>query len=147
MTTQQLEALLIDQALGELSEEASVLLETYLAHFPERRAEAEQARRAVGLTERAVADRPLALEPDGEATMLAFPPGRARLSGGGPPRTRARGRVFPGEGERRVPFPPRGRRWFRWILRPLAVGALPRRGQRAPRRDPPLRSEFLTNIP
>ena len=34
MTTQQLESLLIDQALGELSEEASALLESYLDHFP-----------------------------------------------------------------------------------------------------------------
>ncbi|HRQ88544.1 MAG TPA: hypothetical protein PLA50_07090 [Bacteroidia bacterium] len=73
MTAQQLESLLIDQALGELSDEASALLETYLANFPERIAEAERVRQAVGLTGAAVAARPLALEPETEAVTLAFP--------------------------------------------------------------------------
>lgn len=73
MTAQQLESLLIDQALGELSDEASALLETYLANFPDRHAEARRVRQAVGLTEAAVAARPLALEPEAEAVTLAFP--------------------------------------------------------------------------
>ncbi len=73
MTAKQLESLLIDQALGELSDEASALLETYLANFPERIAEAERVRQAVGLTEAAVAVRPLVLEPEAEVVTLAFP--------------------------------------------------------------------------
>lgn len=77
MTAQQLESLLIDQALGELSDEASALLESYLAHFPERRAEAERVRGAVEWTEAAVLCRPLALEPDissGDGgAVLSFP--------------------------------------------------------------------------
>jgi anti-sigma factor RsiW len=70
MTTKQLEALLIDQALGELSEDASALLEAWLSRFPERRAEAEQIRIAVGLAEAAVVSRPLTLQPN---EPLAFP--------------------------------------------------------------------------
>ena len=78
MTPQQLEALLIDQALGELSEEASVLLELYLDQYPERRAEADRIRNAVGFTESAVVSRPLDLEP-GE-TILAFPRSASRFT-------------------------------------------------------------------
>lgn len=78
MTTQQLEALLIDQALGELSEEASVLLELYLDQHPERRTEADRVRSAVGFTESAVVSRPLDLEP-GE-TILAFPRSASRFT-------------------------------------------------------------------
>ncbi len=74
MTTQQLESLLIDQALGELSEEASALLESYLDHFPERRQEATRVRSAVGLTEAAVLSRPLVYASESEANpeVLTF---------------------------------------------------------------------------
>ncbi len=74
MTTNQLEALLIDQALGELSEDASALLEAWLAHFPERRAEAERIRKAVGFAEAAVVSRPLALQPERPAVFPAVAP-------------------------------------------------------------------------
>ncbi len=70
MTTSQIQALLIDESLGELSEEASALLEAWLAAFPEDRAEAERIRSAVGLTEAAVVSRPLDLAPD---ATIAFP--------------------------------------------------------------------------
>lgn len=63
MTTTQLEALIIDQSLGELSEEASTLLEAWLNQFPDRMAEAEKVREAIGFAGDAVALRPLDLEP------------------------------------------------------------------------------------
>jgi anti-sigma factor RsiW len=78
MTTKQLEALLIDESLGELSEEASALLEAWLERFPESRAEAEEIRRAVGLAEAAVVSRPLDLKmPD----LIAFPSAKPRFPG------------------------------------------------------------------
>jgi len=73
MTTKQLESLLIDQTLGELSEEASALLEAYLVHFPERRDEADQVRRAIALTETAVVARPLVREGETDPVMIPFP--------------------------------------------------------------------------
>lgn len=76
MTAKQLEALLIDRDLGELSEEASALLDAWLAQFPERRAEADRIRETVGLVEVAVLSRPLALEPDG---IVSVPPRHGRL--------------------------------------------------------------------
>ncbi len=73
MNTQQLEALLIDEALGELSEEASALLSTYLDHFPERHSETGQIRRAVELTQAAVASRPLVNRADvGSGEVVPF---------------------------------------------------------------------------
>lgn len=78
MTTKQLEALLIDESLGELSEEASALLEAWLVKFPESRAEAEEIRRAVGLTEAAVESRPLDLE---MPEVMAFPSEKSRFPG------------------------------------------------------------------
>ncbi len=62
MTAKQLESLLIDEALGELSEEASALLDDWLLHVPESRAAADQIRHAVALTGTAVAARPLDLK-------------------------------------------------------------------------------------
>ena len=76
MTTSQLEALLIDETLGELSEETSALLAAYLSHFPEHRVRAEEIRRAVGYTESAVVSRPLELE---SSEILTFPVGRRRF--------------------------------------------------------------------
>lgn len=73
MTTKQLEALLIDQTLGELSEEASALLDAYLVHFPERRGEADQVRRAIALTETAVVTQPLVREAETEPVTIPFP--------------------------------------------------------------------------
>lgn len=73
MTTKQLEALLIDQTLGELSEEASALLQAYLVHFPDRRIEAEQVRFAVGLTETAVLSHPLVREAETDPVTIPFP--------------------------------------------------------------------------
>jgi len=73
MTTKQLEALLIDQTLGELSEEASALLEAYLVHFPERRDEADQVRRAIALTETAVVAHPLVREAEADPVTIPFP--------------------------------------------------------------------------
>lgn len=73
MTTKQLEALLIDQTLGELSEEASALLEAYLVHFPERRDEADQVRRAIALTETAVLSHPLVREAEPDPVTIPFP--------------------------------------------------------------------------
>lgn len=63
MTSTQLEALIIDQSLGELSDEASALLDNWLNHFPDRLAEAGKVREAIGFTGDAVALRPLELEP------------------------------------------------------------------------------------
>lgn len=79
MNAKQLEALFIDQALGELSDEASALLETYLTQFPDRQTEADQIRKAVGLTEAAVASRPLVLQSDHSPEVIAFPKPLARF--------------------------------------------------------------------
>lgn len=73
MTTKQLEALLIDQTLGELSEEASALLEAYLVHFPERRGEADQVRNAIALTETAVVAHPIMREAEADPVAIPFP--------------------------------------------------------------------------
>lgn len=62
MTAKELESLLIDQALDELAPEASALLDSYLEHFPERRAEAERLREALSLTEGAVLQKALVHE-------------------------------------------------------------------------------------
>lgn len=78
MTTKQLEALLIDESLGELSEEASALLEAWLVKFPESRAEAEEIRRAVGLAEAAVVSQPLDLE---MREVMAFSSAKVRFAG------------------------------------------------------------------
>jgi len=75
MTTKQLEALLIDQALGELSEETAALLEAWLDKSPEHRDLAGEIRRAVGHTELAVASRPLEWETE---EIFAFPTPRVR---------------------------------------------------------------------
>lgn len=77
MTTKQLEVLLIDQSLGELSDEASELLEAFLALSPDRRAEAEQVRHAVACTGAAVASQPLPLE---AGEPIPFPVRSARFS-------------------------------------------------------------------
>lgn len=85
MTTKQLEALFIDEALGELSEEASALLEAWLVRFPESRAGAEEIRRAVGLAGAAVVSRPLDLEvPEVKAvsSVKSRLPGLLRLAAG-----------------------------------------------------------------
>lgn len=73
MTAKQLESLLIDQTLGELSEEASALLESYLIQFPERLEEATRVRRAIGLTEAAVLSRPLFCGLDAEENPGVLP--------------------------------------------------------------------------
>lgn len=73
MTTKQLESLFIDQTLGELSEEASALLEAYLVHFPERRDEADQIRRAIALTETAVVAHPLVRGAEDDPVTIPFP--------------------------------------------------------------------------
>jgi ferric-dicitrate binding protein FerR (iron transport regulator) len=75
MTEKQLEALLIDQALGETSGETDALLEAWLEKSPEHRDLAGRIRGAVGLTEGAVVSRPLDLE---AAEILAFPSSGAR---------------------------------------------------------------------
>lgn len=75
MTTKQLEALLIDQALGEMSGEIAALLEAWLEKTPEHRDLAGEIRRAVGIAEVAVVSRPLDLEP---AEIVAFPAIRVR---------------------------------------------------------------------
>lgn len=62
MTTTQLQALLVDEAMGELSEDASALLAAWLEHSPGDRALADEVRRSVALTGAAVASRPLDLE-------------------------------------------------------------------------------------
>ncbi len=77
MTSSQLEALLIDQALGELSEEASALVEAYLAAFPDRRAEASRVRDALLLTEQAVVARPLLGRDDADTPVITLPASRA----------------------------------------------------------------------
>jgi anti-sigma factor RsiW len=85
MTTLQFQALLVDESLGELPEEASALLEAWLVRFPESRAEAEEIRHAVGLAEAAVVSRPLDLEmPEVVAFPSATPrfPGLLRLAAG-----------------------------------------------------------------
>jgi len=76
MTTSQIQALLIDESLGELSEEASALLEAWLAAFPEYRPEAERIRDAVGLAGAAVASRPLVMDTD---EVIAFPASAPRF--------------------------------------------------------------------
>lgn len=78
MTTKQLEALLMDESLGELSEEASALLEAWLERFPKSRAEAEEIRRAVGLVDAAVVSRPLNLE---TPEVMAFPLAKGHFRG------------------------------------------------------------------
>jgi anti-sigma factor RsiW len=62
MTNQQLEALLIDQSLGELPEEISALLDAYLAQSPELNPTAARLRDAVTITEQVVVGRPELLE-------------------------------------------------------------------------------------
>ncbi len=76
MTTSQFQALIIDESLGELSEEASALLAAWLAAFPEHQAEADRIRDAVGLTTQAVASRPLDLRPE---AVVEFPKPASRL--------------------------------------------------------------------
>lgn len=78
MTTSQIQALLIDESLGELSEEASALLAAWLAAFPEHQVEAERIRDAVGLTAEAVVSRPLDLRPE---AVTDFPKTAPRLPG------------------------------------------------------------------
>lgn len=63
MTRPQIEALLIDQALGELSDEASALLEHHLDQTPTDRAYAAEVRLAVGCSASAVAMHPLVKAP------------------------------------------------------------------------------------
>ena len=78
MTTSHIQALLIDESLGELSEEASALLTAWLAAFPEHQAEAQRIRDAVGLTAEAVASRPLDLRAEG---VTEIPKPALRLPG------------------------------------------------------------------
>lgn len=75
MTTQQLESLLIDQALGELPAETAALLEAWLEKTPEHRELAGEIRNAVGLIEVAVVARPFERE---SAEIVAFPASRGR---------------------------------------------------------------------
>ena len=70
MTTKQLEALLLDQALGELPGETAALLEAGLEISPDHRRRAGEIRSAVGLTEAAVVARPLELE---KSEIAVFP--------------------------------------------------------------------------
>lgn len=58
MTTEQLNALLIDQAMEELPAEVSNLLDAYLASNPEARDEARRVRQALGVTREVVGRHP-----------------------------------------------------------------------------------------
>ncbi len=58
MTTEQLNALLVDQAMGELPAEVSDLLNAYLAASPGAREEARRVHRALGLTREVVGRHP-----------------------------------------------------------------------------------------
>lgn len=58
MNQSQIEALLIDQAMGELTEEGSALLDAYLESHPELAAGAGKIRDSLDLTARVVAGRP-----------------------------------------------------------------------------------------
>lgn len=78
MTTAQLEALLIDQALGELSEEASSLLEHHLSLSSEHATLAAEVRDTLKISADAVALRPLVL--GAPPATVPFPlPGRVWL--------------------------------------------------------------------
>lgn len=78
MTTTQLEALLIDQALGELSEEASALLEHHLGLSPDHANLAAEVRDTLGISADAVALRPLV--PGSPPAAVRLPkPGRVWL--------------------------------------------------------------------
>ncbi|MCB1229485.1 MAG: hypothetical protein KDN19_04425 [Verrucomicrobiae bacterium] len=68
MKTEHLNALLIDQSLGELPEEVSHLLEAYLEQNPEHRAVASRTREALGLTEKVVIASPELFCAAGEET-------------------------------------------------------------------------------
>lgn len=58
MNAKHLESLIIDQALDELPEDVSSLLDAYLASHPDSRAEAEDIRDAMGLAHRTLQDHP-----------------------------------------------------------------------------------------
>lgn len=58
MKTEHLNALLIDRALGELPEEVSLLLDSYLEQNPELHVEVNRTHEAVALTGKVVSDRP-----------------------------------------------------------------------------------------
>ncbi len=58
MNAKHLESLIIDQALDELPEDVSALLDAYLATHPDARAEAEDIRDAMGLAHRTLQDHP-----------------------------------------------------------------------------------------
>lgn len=79
MTSKQLEALLIDQALGELSEEAAALLDHYLERNPDQAEFAVQVRGAVGVSSAAVAMRPLVVAA-APAAPRALPDGLRRVA-------------------------------------------------------------------
>lgn len=58
MNAEQLEALIIDQSLGELPDDVSALLDAYLAQHPDQAAVAPRIRNALAATEAAVTERP-----------------------------------------------------------------------------------------
>lgn len=54
MNTEEFESLVLDDALGELSAEASALLSTYLAEHPDLQSQADRLRAALGVTRETV---------------------------------------------------------------------------------------------
>ena len=58
MNTPELQALLVDHHLGELSPEVTALLEAYLVSDPAARAESARIEETLGLTRRAVVEHP-----------------------------------------------------------------------------------------